>query len=124
VPGDALDDAVDVLEELPREPALADPALARDRDEASPSFARGGVEEVLEQSQLGVAADERRIQPLRASAAAALGHDPQGAPRGHRRFLALEQLLARGLERDRPGGGPLRRLADEHGSGRRNGLEA
>ena len=85
---------------------------------------RGRVEQVLEQPQLLVAADERRLERLRPVAAAALGDDAQGAPGGDRRGLALEDLLAGRLEGDRPAGRALRRLADEHASGRRDRLQA
>ena len=61
----------------------------------------GRVEQVLEQPELVVAADERRLQLVAPAAAAALGDDAQRAPRRHRRCLALEDLLAGGLERDR-----------------------
>ena len=60
----------------------------------------GGVEQVLEQPQLVVAADERRLEGVRAAAAAALGDDPQGAPGRDRGRLALERLLAGRLEGD------------------------
>ena len=42
--------------------------------------------QVLEQAQLVLAADERRLERLRAVAPATLRHDPQGAPRGDRRL--------------------------------------
>ena len=118
-----LDDAVDVLEELPGEAALADARLARDRDEPDPALARRRVEQVLEQAQLRVAADERRLEALVATAAAALRDDPQGAPRGDRRGLALEQLLAGRLVRDRVRRRALGLLADEHGARRGDRLE-
>src|SRR6185312_6091675 len=60
VPPDTLDHAVDVLEELPGQPALADPGLASDRDEPGTLLARGRVEQVLEEAELLVATDERR----------------------------------------------------------------
>ena len=40
------------------------PAWPGDRDEARPALARRGVEQVLEQAQLLVAADERRLEAL------------------------------------------------------------
>ena len=119
VPPDGLDHAVDVLQELPGQAALADARLTRDRHEPGPALARRRVEQVLEQAQLVVAADERRLEPLVATPAAALRDDPQRAPGGDRRGLALEQLLAGRLERDRARRGALGRLADEHGARRR-----
>ena len=46
----------------------------------APPSAAGRVEEVLEQAQLVVAADEGGLERLRPVAAAALGDDAQGAP--------------------------------------------
>ena len=100
VPPHPLDDAVDVLEELPCEAALADAGLARDRDEPDALLARRRVEQVLEQPQLRVATDERRLEALVTAPPAALGDDAQGQERRDRRHLALEHLLARGLVRD------------------------
>ena len=62
VPEDVVDEAVDVLQELPGEPALADAGRADDRHEPGAAVAAGGVEQVLEQPQLVVAADERRLE--------------------------------------------------------------
>ena len=93
------------------------------RHEPRPPLAARRVEEVLEQAQLVVAADERRLERLGAVAAADLGDDPQGAPGRDRARLALEHLLAGRLEGDRLGGRALGRLADEHGPGRGDRLE-
>ena len=51
----------------------------------------GGVEQVLEQAQLVVAADERRLERLAPIAPATLGDDAHRAPRRDGRLLALEQ---------------------------------
>ena len=118
VPPDAFDDAVDVLEELPRQPALADPGLARDRDEPGALLAGGGVEEVLEQAQLLVATDERRLEPVAPAETLALADDAQGEPGRHRQLLALQDLVGDGLEGDRAGRGSLGGVADEDRAGR------
>ena len=101
------------FEELPGEPALADAGRADDADEARPPLAARGVEQVLEQAQLVVAADERRLERVAAVATAALGDDPERAPGRDRRRLALERLLAGLLEGDRArrprAGSPRRR---------------
>ena len=123
VPVDVLADPVDVLEELPGEPALADAALAGDGQEAHAPLARGGVQEVLQQAQLVVATHERRLDPLAPALAAALGDDPERPPRRDRGGLALEELLAGRLEGDRARRGALGGLADEDGAGRRHRLE-
>ena len=89
-----------------------------------PLLAPGGVEQVLEQAELVVAADERRLEASRMRLRPpALGDDPQRAPGGDRAGLALEHLLAGRLERDRLLGRALGRLADEDGAGRRDGLQ-
>ena len=64
VPVDGLDDAVDVLQELPGEAALADAGRPGDRHEPRAALAGGRVEQVLEQPQLVVAADERRLEAV------------------------------------------------------------
>ena len=124
VPPDAFDDAVDVLEELPGETALADAGLAGDRNQPGAIFASRGMEQVLEQAQLGIAPNERRLQAVRPAEALALADHSQGDPGRDRRLLALEDLVAGRLERDRPGSGPLGRLADENGSRRSGRLES
>ena len=123
VPVDRLHEAVDVLEELPGEPALPDAALAGDRDQPDAPVTRGGVIQVLEQPQLVVASDERRFDRLGAAAPAPLGDDAQGAPCGHRRRLPLEELVPGRLEGDRPGRRVHRCLADQHDVGRGRTLQ-
>ncbi len=91
------------------------PAGPDDRDEPRALLPRGRVVQVLEQPQLVVAADERRLERL-AATAAPLGDDPQRDEGRDRARLALERLLAGGLEGDRPRGRSPGRLADEHGS--------
>jgi hypothetical protein len=123
VPPDVVGEAVDVVQELAREPGLADPRRTIDRHEADPTLARGGVEELLEQPEVLIAADEGRFEDVSAIPAAHPGHHAQGSPGGDRRRLALEGLGPCGLERDRPIGGALGRLADEDRPGERDRLE-
>ena len=59
------------------------------------------MEEVLEQAQLVVAADEGGFERLRPVAAAPFGDDPQGAPGGDRGAPSLEVPIAGRLEGDR-----------------------
>ena len=118
-----LGNAIDVLQELPRQPALADAGLADDRDEPWLRVASRGVVEVLDQLQLALAADEGRLEPFAAPHAAALGDDAQRVIGAHRSCLALEILVAGRLEDDRVAGGPLRPLADEHRARLRHRLE-
>jgi hypothetical protein len=77
VPPDVLDDPVEVLVELPREPGLSDPGDPGDRDQMRPPVVRGRVEEFLDQLQLPLATDERRLQTDRFECARSTGHDPQ-----------------------------------------------
>ena len=77
------------------------PAGPMTRHDAQALLAAGGVEQLLEQSELFLAADERRLERLRPVAPATLADDAHRPPRGHGRLLALEHLLAGGLEGDR-----------------------
>ena len=63
--------ALDAREELAREPALADAGLAVDREQVRAPVADGALERVLEQLELGLAADERRGDRRRAAVAVA-----------------------------------------------------
>ena len=81
------------------------------------ALATGRVEHVLEQAELAVAAEERRLELVAPSAAAAFGDDADRAERRHRRFLALEDLLARRFEGDRLVRGTFGGLADQNCSG-------
>ena len=121
---DRLHQAVDVLEELPGEARLADPGRADHRDQAGALLAAGGVEELLQEAQVVVAADEWGLERLGPVAAAAFGDHAQGAPGLDRRLLALEDLLAGRLEDDRPAGRALGGLADEDGARLGGRLEA
>ena len=53
---------VEVLLELPGEAGLADAADAHHRDEMRSALLGGGVEELLDETQLAVAADERGLE--------------------------------------------------------------
>ena len=77
MPPDLADEPVDVLLELPRQPRLADACDADDRDEPGAGLVGAGVEEILEQPELGRAADERRLERAAAPLAAAVRDDPE-----------------------------------------------
>ena len=101
VPPDRLHEAVDVLQNSHARRLLPMPAGPDDRHEPGPPLAGGGVEQVLEQPQLVVAADERRLQRLRRGCGRRRSATTRSARHaGHRRRLALEHLLAGRLERD------------------------
>ena len=70
VPVDGLAMPVEVLVELPRQPRLADPGDPGHGDELRPALLGADVEQVLDLPQLAVAADERRLEPLRLQRAA------------------------------------------------------
>jgi len=63
-PVDELGPVVNVTEQLPDEPALADPRRTDERDELSRALAVGALERVAQQPKLDVAADERRAPVL------------------------------------------------------------
>src|SRR5689334_25438599 len=71
VPPDLVDQAVDVLLELPRETRLADPRDPDDGDEMRLALFGARVEELLDEPQLPVASDERRLEALRLQRAGA-----------------------------------------------------
>ena len=125
MPPDGVGDAVDVLLELPAEPRLADAGDAGDRRRAARlrSSARR-VEQLLDEAQLAVAADERRLETGRLRWPPRAGDDAQRAPQPDRLGLALELVLARVLEHDRRLGRAPRRLADEQRAGLGRCLDA
>ena len=78
---------------------------------------RAGVEELLDQAQLAVAADERRPRgPADFSAPRAPRDDAQRPPERHEPVLPLQLVRARVLVDDRLLGRAPGRLADEHGA--------
>ena len=123
MPVHELQHTVDVLQEFPCEPALADPALARDRDQPRPTFTRGRVEEITQQPEFLVAPHKWSLEAFGAPLPAALGNDAESPPSGHRRRLAPQDVVAGLLVGDRAAGGPLCRLAHQHAVGGRDRLE-
>ena len=115
VPVDVAGQPVDVLEQLPGQPGLADPGNAGDRYESRASLVVGRVEEVLEQAQLAVPTHERRLEPIAPSPTADHPVRPERPPGRDRGLAAAEVLVADGLGRDAGGGRPLTRLVDQDG---------
>ena len=109
--------ALDAVEELSREAALPDARLAVDREEVSAPVAQAAVERVLEQLELGLAADERRTRPERADRGRRACR-----PRATRGVAvdALELERAGVLDHEAPGREPIRGRPDEDlaGTGR------
>ena len=124
VPPDLLDDPVEVLVELPHEPRLAGAGNAGDRDEVRLPVLGGGVEEVLQQLELALAADERSLQAGGLQGPSAAGDDTERPPQRDRLGLALELVKPRLVVRDRLPGRPSGRLSDEHRAGFRGGLDS
>ena len=122
MPPDEIDDAVEVLVELPREPRLADACDPGDRHEVRAAVRRGDVEQLLDQLELALAADEGRLEPGRLQRAADTRDDAQRPPQRDGLGLALELALARALEHERLLARAPRRLADEHRAGLGCGL--
>ena len=114
VPVDVLDDPVEVLVELPGEPRLADPGDARHRDEVRAAVLGCTVEHVLDQLQLAVPPDERRLEPGGAHRAGPAGDDAERAKERDRLQLALQLVSARIRVRDRLLGRAPCHLADQH----------
>ena len=117
VPPDLFDDPVEVLVELPAEARLADACDARYGDELRALLVGAGVEELLDPPQLAVAADERRLEPLRAELAADARDHAQRAPERQRLGLSFQNVLACRLVGDRALRGAPGRLADVDGPG-------
>ena len=123
MPVEHLDEAVEVLEQLPREAALADAGDADDRDQPRAPLACRGVIQVAQELELGVATDEWRLDAGLPTHAAHAGDDPNGAPGSDGQLLALDCVVAGSLEGDATAGRLVGRLADEHGPGLRYRLE-
>ena len=92
------------------------PAMPDDRDEVRLALVGARVEELLDEAQLAVAADERRLEAGRLERPAAARDDAQRAPERHRLGLALQLVLAGVLVGDRRLRRAPRGLADEDGA--------
>ncbi len=98
-----------------REPRLADAGDADDRHELRAPLLGRRVEQLLDEAELAVAADERRLEALRRAARPPRAAVTRTARHSVIRLgLALERVRAGLLVRDRRLGRTLRRLADEH----------
>ena len=109
---------VEVLLELPREAGLADAADAHHRDEMRSALLGGGVEELLDETQIAVAADERGLEGGGSDDAAAQPDHADGAPQRHGFGLPLQLVRPGVLVDDRRLRGPAGCLAHEHGARR------
>jgi hypothetical protein len=75
------------------------------------------VEEVLDQPQLPVAPDERRLEPLRLERAARAGDDPERSIERVEAAFALQLVGPRAFVGDRLLGRTASRIADVDGAG-------
>ena len=82
------------------------------------------VQLLLEQPELFLAADERRLDRLGPTGAASLRDHAQRLPRWHGRLLALQHVVTGGLESDRRAGRAHRGLAHQHAASRGDRLQA
>ncbi len=95
-----------------------------DRDESGAPLVRGGVEQILDQAKLGIAADERRLQADRSPLAADCRDDSYRTPQTFWLGLALQRMLADVLVGDRGLGRASGRFADEDYTGLCDRLDA
>ena len=72
------------------------------------------ADEILQETQLLLPADERGLGEVAPTVTAALGDHANRTPGRDRARLALQRLVAGRLERDRRAGRPHRGLADQH----------
>ena len=114
MPEDAVDESVHVLLELPPKARLADARLPGDAHQPGRAPVDAGMEQVLDQPQLGVATDERRFQPVDPLVTADVADDTLCGPQLGGRGLALEHVLTRAGEGDRAARQPQRRVVGQH----------
>ena len=98
--------ALEALDELAREPALADAGLAVDREQVGAPVAQRAVVGVAQQLELRVAPDERRLKRARPDAAGLAGSD--GPPGPQRLIEPLQLDRAELLDLDPPQREPVR----------------
>ena len=118
MPPDVAREAVDVLLNSQASRDLPMPAMPMTETSCARSLVGGGVEELLDEPELAVAADERRLEARRAPCARRAPATTRSARQSCAGLgLALQLVLAGVLVGDRRLGGAPRRLADEHGAG-------
>src|SRR5919106_1305934 len=112
--------ALEPVDELPREAALADSRLAEDREQVRAAVANGARERVLEELELGLATDEGSARAERTRRTVERLDDAPGAELP---VDALELERAGVLDDERPGGESMRGRTDEDLSRPRDLLE-
>src|SRR6202171_5416562 len=116
--------AIHVLEELPAQPGLADPGDPGHLHEVRSPVVGACEEEILDQLELTVASDERRLQTLGLHQSANAGDDAVGLPEVYRFGLPLQRMHAGVAVRDGSIRRALGRLPDEDTAGLGEGLDA
>ncbi len=124
MPANLVHEPVEVLLELPGDTRLADPGDPDDRDQPRLPLFRRCVEEILDQAQLSLAADERRLEAAAPPLAASRRDHPHGAPERQGLGLPLQLVCARVLVGDRRLARAPGALADEHRARLRGRLHA
>src|SRR5207244_7027692 len=112
------------LRARPRQPRLADAGDADGGDEVRAALLGRGVEELLDEAQLAVAADEGRLEPFRAQRAASGREHTERPEEGYGLGLPLELVLAGRLVGDRRLGRMPGLVTDEHVARLGGGLDA
>ena len=123
-PVDELGPVVDPGAELREQAGLADAGLAGDRDELDLRLADHALERVLEQTQLAVAADERRRRGRFGVDAEPAASPTRARQVAHRLALALQLEGRQLVVADRLPRRPVRVLVDDEAADRRRALEA
>ncbi len=123
MPKDAFGQAVNVLEELPLQPRLAQAGHADDGDEVRRPLLRRRMEQILDHPKLATAAGERRLQAGGLQRSAPQADHANGPPQRDRSGLALELVRAGVFVHDGRLGGRAGRLSDEDGARLRRRLD-
>ncbi len=117
MPEDGIREPVDVVEELAAQPRLADPRLSGDRHQPCRAALERAVEQLLDQPQVALATDERRIETLLSLRPADPTEHPRRSPQAQWLRLSLDDVLAGVLVRDRGRGQLPGHLVDQHRAG-------
>ncbi len=94
MPIEQVRQTIQVLVELPAEPALANPGDPGNRHEMGPMLLGRGVEQVLDQPELAVATYKRSFEAHRLERPAHTRDDPEGSVEVDQLGLALQRMHA------------------------------
>ena len=106
--------AVNVFFELPAQPRLAHPRRAGHHHQPRHPALRRSMEELFDRAELGVPADQRRLQPIHPLRATHVGQHPHRPPQMQPLRLPLQHMLV-GIGEPHPAARqPLRRPIHQH----------